>query len=264
MSPFRFTPSSSVALLLSVLCACQAEPPERAPPLDVADKWSSGLVSSSGPGDGDEGGEGGAAGEVRGSVRRFIGTDFSSTEAYDEPALIWIMERLTTQDVVKVPYDGTEFFTERSASPKWLAVVPEFDVDHLDSVTLWDGRSEPEPAVVARSALAEIMGGLIASDTPNDARAQLFVRVVAEDGVTGVAGVIPTVTGGPDLAFLDGGTWQDLDDSTGDSGQFLAYNVSAAALPGKDVKVLLSGSLDAEFSVRLAAGATTMVTYVER
>jgi hypothetical protein len=141
--------------------------------------------------------------------------------------------------------------------------VPEFDLEHLHSIMLWDGRSNPAPSVVARSALTEIMGGLIAADSLNDARAQLFVRVVEKDGVTGIAGVFPTVVGGTAVAFLDGGTWQDVDESTGDSGEFLAYNVSAAALPGQDVKVMLSGSLDAEFTVRLAAGATTIVTYVE-
>jgi len=258
-----FTGPSCAALLLATLGACQAEPPERAPPGDFADKWTGGVISSSGQGDGDETGEGGATGDVQGTVKRFVGTDFASTEPYDEPAEIWIMDRQLGKEIAKVPYDGAEFSVQRHADPQWLAVVPEFDLEHLDSLTLWDGQAEPRPAMLARSALEEIMGGLIAADFPNDARAQLFVRIVEKDGTTGVAGVIPTVVGGPNLAFLDGGAWRDVDDSTGDSGEFLAYNVSAAALPGQDVKVMLSGSLDAEFTVRLATGATTMVTYIE-
>jgi hypothetical protein len=251
------------ALLVGAMSACQAEPPERAPPGDVADKWSGGVISSSGQGDGDQTGEGGATGEVQGTVKSFVGTNFAALESYEEPAEIWVMDRQAGQATEKVPYDGEEFFVPRSVVSQWLGVVPEFDVEHWDSIMLWDGRSKPEPAVIARSALMEIMGGLIAADSPNDARAQLFVRIVEKDGVTGIAGVLPTVVGGTDLAFLDGGVWRDADESTGDSGEFLAYNVSASALPGQNVKVLLGGSLDAEFTVRLAAGATTMVTYME-
>lgn len=247
--------------------ACQKEEPERLPPFE-GDTWkeSTGRVPGGGRGDGDDeetsaGGSQDQAEQLQGRVEAFVEPQFVLKEGYSEPSSVWIIDRTRT-DWVEVPYDGEAFFVDPVSASSWLAVVPEFDNEHLDTITIWDGASAPLPVVVPTIVLEEIVGGLIAADTVNSARAQLLVQVLDSDGVTGLAGVIPIISGASDIAYLDAGVWSDADEATGSSGLFLAYNVTARDMPGQDVRVILSGTIEAEFTVRLAAGVATVVSYV--
>lgn len=228
-----------------------------------------GVVGSGtigGPSTDDQETQGGAPSDepefAEGTVARFSDSTFVLTEPYELPAQVWLMERGGEQ-VSRVPYDGLSFRAPLSDQPMWLAVVPEFDRTTLPTMMLWDGvDQEPRPTLAPDQMLAEILGGLIYADTLNELRAHLLVQVVAaDDRVGGVAGVKPLVPGGPTLAFEERGVWSDIDEGTGESGLFLSYNIVARALPGQDVNVTLTGTVDAEFQVRLAEGVLTMVTY---
>ncbi len=252
----------------SVVVGCSPESQDRPPPFNPQTTSTSGTTGhlpgggAGTTGDGGATGDGDADGDVaRGKVERFTDVDLVLTEPYEQSADVVVLDR-DDSDSISVRYDGAEFSTELTANSQWMLVAPEFDTTHLPTMTLWDGKATaPMLTIMPRSVMDEIVGGLRNPTSVNDTRSQLFVQVLDADGDEGVVGVIPTVTGGPDLAFEDRGSWSDFDDSTSESGLFVAYNILSRSVPGQDIQVILSGSVDAEFRVRLVEGAVTIVTY---
>lgn len=222
-----------------------------------------------GVGTGEGNNEGGAVnseGETvaTGRVEMFQDARFILTAPYTEAAQIWVMDRAGSGST-RVDYDGRTFTAPLTRRSQWVAVKPDFDQAHMTTISLWDGiEVEPTLNIVPRAVLSDILGGLIGATTVSNARAHALIQVFDPDGKTPVAGVVPTVAAADGIAFYDQGVWSDVDDMTARSGLFLAYNIFAGPLVGQDNQVILSGTVDAEFSVRLAEGAVTIVTYVSR
>lgn len=273
-SQSRITQTYSVSAALGtvllglVVWSCSAEKAER-PPLWQGGGTTTGSFPVGGVGTGEgnnEGGAGNSDGETvaTGRVETFQDARFILTAPYTEAAQIWVMERAGS-DSTRVDYNGMSFTTPLTRRSQWMAVKPDFDQTHMTTISLWDGiEVEPTLNIVPRAVLSDILGGLIGAATVGDARAHALIQVFDPDGKTPMAGVMPTVGAAEGIAFYDQGVWSDVDDMTAQSGLFLAYNISAGPLVGQDNQVILSGTVDAEFSVRLAEGAVTIVTYVSK
>ncbi len=246
---------------------CGSEPESRPPSLSERDSDTGLVFPDSGVSGSQQGsstsGAGGNApqGEaVSGAVYRFVDSDFVIAQSYTETARISVWSREGSA-VENADYNGESFSLTATEQPGWIVVTPEFDTTHLRTMVPWDGTGgELEVPMFSRASMSELLAGLIRAATINDERAQLIVEVLSEEG-QGIAGVKPTIVGGPDLAFFDGGTWSDKDNQTGESGRFISYNIAARALPGQDVHVLLAGAIDAEFDVRVAQGTVSWVSF---
>lgn len=249
--------------------SCSQKGEER-PPLSQGGSVSTGFVPDGGLGTGDGDGEGGATGDAgsetmaTGLVQTFQDSDFILTAPYTEVAQIWVMDH-GSSDYTQANYDGATFTTPLTGQSQWMAVAPDFDTTHMRTISLWDGlETEPQLNIVPRAALSDVLSGLIGSTTVIDSRAFALIQVFDTDGETPKAGVVPTIGAAEGIAFYDQGVWSDAADSTARSGLFLAYNVFTVPLVGQDTQVILSGTVDGQFSVRLAEGAITIVTYVSK
>lgn len=254
-----------IVLLVGLALGCQTDDDEPRPPGYDGDTGS-GFGSGFGSGDGDGmGGEGPAEGDsVSGTVSEYLDDTFTNTAVYEESATAYVISQNGQSHRSGATSGGTFTVSGIEHGPdRWVAVEADDDDALVPTVTRQDlGDAPLVLPLVPRTVLEGIVFSLQSQVNINENAAHIALTIVDDTGAP-IPGVEVTYnSGGGTVAYKNGDTWLDLDDSSNASGQIFIANEQAANLPGTDSQLILTGSIDEELLVRVINGSVTVMTVV--
>ncbi|HSC89676.1 MAG TPA: hypothetical protein VLC09_20480 [Polyangiaceae bacterium] len=246
--------------------ACQTEERQR-PSYDgsCSDTSCDGLTdgaSTPGGGGGGSTGQGGESGQVSGRFEVFTSDDFVATIPYQGAGKV-LGQAPGAVDWVEAEVETGLFTLDGVASgPQvWFLGRPSETPQFFDTFTLQDSTQDVVAVPLVSSTTIESIYSAVARDNPRADSAQVIVTVRDQTGA-GISDVAVIVDGAEFTAYDGGGFWSSQLTETSSAGVVLAGNVPAAAAPGQQLRVELSGAVTRIFYVRGAANAVTVVRVV--
>jgi hypothetical protein len=189
---------------------------------------------------------------------------FLQKVVYTRPSTVFVIDESGTSSV-DGEFDGAELAVDgvTLTNNRWVAVEAINDNTIYPTVSQHDLRSG---SIVAPLVPIAVVDEIFTKMTPetqfNEARAHILMRVVdgAGNGVEGVTPSVFSASTDSEPAYALDGQWLALDDSTNPEGLIFFANLEAPALPGQNTQIELTGTTEAEVTVRLVSGAITVVT----
>ena len=258
---------SNIALISALigLPACESEEVTRAPALGAMGGTtlagvSGGSSSNAGGASAVKPGEGDLT--VSGELRVFGDDQFgANSSAYLKSVDVFVLDEDGRSLVDGFGADG-QFSVEGVVKQDggWIFVAPSEDAATMMTVTQHNiGAGSVDVTLVRAALLDGILSNLTSAPAVSSVSSQLLMKFVDPLGAS-VSGVNVIVSGGPDLAYASGAAWLESRNDTDIEGLALAYNIPVKSSPGEDRLVILSGAVAEELTVRLVAGAVTVVT----
>jgi hypothetical protein len=227
---------------------------------------------SAGADGGESGGEAGAGSEVTLSgVVALLSEDWETADLFPD-AVDLRAESPRATSVVGV-WSGSvsdPFLIEGvlSAPAVWVHGRPRGGSDALP--TLEPMRSEDpdgdglvvsdQPFVLVRSSVIDEIFSLASSPVlPDEAKAQVVLRLVSGGAQNGLAGVEVTAPQAEFVMYGVNGTFSDIPDETDASGLVMLGNVTASPWPGRSLSVSFSGARSSSVELPVITGSVTFV-----
>lgn len=251
------------SFLLAVVSCGPGDQPSRPPALNST--GSGGPVGSPDSGMGgqmttDPGGED----SVTAVINAYADDSFLTSTGYDGGATVHVFNAdATGTQSGSGPSTGVLVEQVELGVARLVLVQPDSVAEFFPTLTTQDiSDGSITASVVPVSVIEGILSSLQSSTEINENAGHVALRI-EDSGGTPVSGVeISFNSGGGEVAYKSGTVWFDGQDATDVEGQVFLLNQLAADLPGTDLRIILTGSVDEEVVVRVVRGAVTLVTLV--